>query len=98
MLVEGDYIHVEAWGSEAMEWRSMRIGRARSDGSGPILQDSILAYHSHLSASTSNKDAATSLGRSGQVDLRGLHLPFGTMAVAINGEPSEVRGAAEPWR
>eukprot|EP00913_Durusdinium_trenchii_P031774 g29758.t1 len=25
-----------------------------------------------------------------EVDLRGLHLPFGTMAVAINGEPSEV--------
>lgn len=26
-----------------------------------------------------------------QVDLRGLHLPFGTMAVAINSEPAEVK-------
>ena len=25
-----------------------------------------------------------------EVDLRGLHLPFGTMAVAINKEPAEV--------
>ena len=25
-----------------------------------------------------------------EVDLRGLHLPFGTMALAINGEASEV--------
>eukprot|EP00435_Cladocopium_sp_Y103_P029915 s1853_g7.t1 len=25
-----------------------------------------------------------------EVDLRGLHLPFGTMAVAINSEPAEV--------
>ena len=24
------------------------------------------------------------------MDLRGLHLPFGTMAVAINSEPAEV--------
>lgn len=28
-----------------------------------------------------------------QVDLRGLHLPFGTMAVAINSEPAEA-----PWK
>jgi len=25
-----------------------------------------------------------------EVDLRGLHLPFGTMALAVNDEPSEV--------
>ena len=27
-----------------------------------------------------------------QVDLRGLHLPFGTLAVAINSEPAEAIG------
>ena len=26
-----------------------------------------------------------------KVDLRGLHLPFGTMAVAINSEPAEAK-------